>query len=128
MEELQDLSNEGENWSRRELIAGLDEAIQLLSQLLESMQAPLPEDVETMRVNCLRQYCHCNGGGTVFAYEKGMTEAMLERLQQSNTRLEAAFRKIEQAMLPDPYDERDISLKWLRKTIHKIIGKARTGE
>jgi len=40
-------------------------------------------------------------------------------------KFEKALRKIEQAIIPDPYDEREISLDWLVKRIHNIIDGAR---
>jgi hypothetical protein len=32
-----------------------------------------------------------------------------------------AARKIEQALLPDPHDEREVSVEWLRKTVSAAL-------
>lgn len=87
---------------------------------LESMQQRIEELVG--------MYEKSNSALFVQVKRATKAEARIEELEEENKRLDAAFRKIEQAMLPDPYDERDISLKWLRKTIHKIIEKARAGD
>ena len=52
-------------------------------------------------------------------------------LERENTTLRArceaaekALRRIEQALLPDPHDERDISVDWLRAEIRAAIDAA----
>lgn len=60
-----------------------------------------------------------------------MTKAELDHitvLEESNTRLRSCIRRIEQALLPDPHDEREISVDWLRKEIAAAIrGSEREG-
>jgi predicted nuclease with TOPRIM domain len=126
--------------------APIDDAI----TALDSMQAPLPEDVQEMATALRGGYvcdilvkCHRAADmleklwreneeyarrDIVLSDDNTELQHRIEELEEENKRLDAAFRKIEQAMLPDPYDERDISFNWLRKTIHKIIEKARAGE
>ena len=41
---------------------------------------------------------------------------------------ERAFKRIEQALLPDPHDEREISVDWLRQEIHAAIDAAKGAE
>lgn len=51
-------------------------------------------------------------------YEKN-AQALVVILRARIKELEENLRNIEKAALPDPYDERDISLEWLRKIIYE---------
>lgn len=40
-------------------------------------------------------------------------------------RLRAAVLAIERAIAPDPHDERDVSIEWLRATTRAVVSTAR---
>jgi hypothetical protein len=62
------------------------------------------------------------------AHELGLVRDETIRLQDDRIkRLDAALAKCHKAALPDPYDERDIDIHWLTKTILEITRKARQG-
>lgn len=50
--------------------------------------------------------------------ERRLREAEKDAKSRTDT-----IRKIEQALLPDPHDEREVSVEWLRKTIRAAIEK-----
>lgn len=52
----------------------------------------------------------------------------IEDCRKGYARLDAALVKCHQAALPDPYDERDIDVHWLTRTILKITREARRGK
>lgn len=66
-----------------------------------------------------------NSAGLVLA-EAGFTdETFAETVLAALSEREAERRLIEQALLPDPHDERDVSVDWLRLQIRTILA-ART--
>lgn len=58
------------------------------------------------------------------AQANGMNSILCFNAKDRIVSLENALRKCHQAALPDPNDERNISLSWLTSTIHDIYHKA----
>ena len=78
--------------------------------------APMPEEPSTWYPY------HPNGDAFVLKSDYDALRAEAERLRGD---AERAFHRIERAMMPDPNDEREISVDWLRKEIRAAIDAAR---
>jgi len=63
--------------------------------------------------------------GLLRLHAVAIRQKRIEQLEGELAEVKAAFRTIEQALLPDPHDERDVSVDWLRKEIHAAIDAAR---
>lgn len=48
---------------------------------------------------------------------------MTDKTLQERDAAVKAFDRIKRALLPDPHDERDVSIDWLRKEIHAAIAE-----
>ena len=90
---------------------------------IDKLPTPLTDSLEYKHFNVLAD--------EIISGEKAASLPALYRELQTKCRsveqrlaaAVSALHKIHQAMLPDPHDEREISLEWLREHVDDLIGE-----